>query len=55
MDRQYEHLFIGDSDYHGFLPNDSGERVDPVAEKGVKFNSGFRIEEGGLKSLEFKI
>jgi len=37
MDRQYEHIFIGDSDYYGFLPDDADERIDPVAEEGIEF------------------
>jgi len=37
MDRQYEHIFIGDSDHYGFLPYYTGERIDPVAEKRIEF------------------
>jgi len=35
MDRQYEHIFIGDSDYYGFLPDYPDERIDSMAEKGI--------------------
>jgi hypothetical protein len=37
MDRQYEHVFIGDSDHYGFLPYHAGECIDTVAEKRIEF------------------
>jgi len=36
MDRQYEYVFAGDSDHHGFLSHHSGERIDPVDKKGIR-------------------
>ena len=36
MDRQYEHVFIGDSDHYGFLPYHAGECGDTVAKKRIE-------------------
>ncbi len=35
MDRQYEHVFVGHPDHHGFVSHYSGERADPMDEKGI--------------------
>ena len=35
MGRQYEYVFVGNSNYYGFLSYYPGECVDQVAEKGV--------------------
>ena len=35
MDRQYEYIFIGDSDRHGFLSYHTGEYGHSVAEKRI--------------------
>jgi hypothetical protein len=35
MGRQYEYVFVGDSDYHGFLSYCPGEYIDQVAEEGM--------------------
>jgi len=35
MDRQYEYIFVGDSDHHGFLSYHTGEYAHSVAEKGI--------------------
>jgi hypothetical protein len=35
MDRQYKYVFVGDSNYYGFLSYCPGECIDQVAEKGV--------------------
>jgi len=40
MDRQYEYVFAGDSDHHGFLSHHSGERIDPVDKKGIGRTEG---------------
>ena len=40
MDRQYEYIFAGDSDHHGFLSHHSGERIDPVDKKGIGRTEG---------------
>lgn len=29
MDREYQYLFVGSRDYHGFLSHHTGECVDP--------------------------
>jgi len=36
MGCQYEYVFAGDTDYHGFLPHHPGQWADPVVEKGVR-------------------
>ena len=36
MDRQYEYVFVGDSNYHGFLSYYPGECIDQVAEEGIR-------------------
>ena len=36
MDRQYQYVFIGDSDYHGLLSHDPIEYADPVSEEGMR-------------------
>jgi hypothetical protein len=36
MDRQYEHVFVGDSNYHGFLSDNASECIDPLAEKRMR-------------------
>ena len=35
MDRQYEYIFVGDSNYYGFLSYRSGECIDKMVEKGM--------------------
>jgi hypothetical protein len=35
MDRQYKYVFVGDSNYYGFLSYCPGECIDQVAEEGV--------------------
>ncbi len=35
MDRQYQYVFVGDSDYHGLLSYHTGECIDPVVKKGM--------------------
>ncbi len=35
MDCQYEYVFVGHPDHHGFVSHYSGERTDPVDEKGI--------------------
>jgi hypothetical protein len=47
MDRQYEYVFAGDSDHHGFVSHHSGERIDPVDKKGIR-EFGLRISECGM-------
>jgi hypothetical protein len=42
MGRQYEHVFIGDSDHYGFLPYHAGECIDPMAEERIR---GFQIAD----------
>jgi len=53
MDRQYQYVLVGDSDYHGFLSHDPIEYADPVSEEGIRrFQIGdFRlwIEKSPLK------
>jgi hypothetical protein len=49
MDCQYEYVFVNPFDYYGFLPYHTGECVDPLAEKGVRFDCRFRIAECGIK------
>ena len=49
MDRQYEYLFVGDSYYHGFLSDDTGECLDPLAEKRMR---QFQIANCRLRNLE---
>ena len=36
MDRQYEYVFVGNSNYYGFLYYRSGECIDQVAEEGIR-------------------
>ncbi|MBM4340805.1 MAG: ROK family protein [Deltaproteobacteria bacterium] len=36
MDRQYEHIFTGDSDHHGFLSHHSDQRFDSLDQEGVE-------------------
>jgi len=52
MDRQYEYVFIGDSDHHGFLSHNSDECTDPIFEKGIDklpiAEFGLRIEESEI-------
>lgn len=36
VDCQYEYVFAGDPDHHGFVSHHAGERVDTVAEKGIE-------------------
>jgi hypothetical protein len=36
MDRQYQYVFVGDSDYHGFLSYCPGECIDQVAEERIR-------------------
>jgi hypothetical protein len=43
VDCQYEYLFVGDSHYHGFLSDDTGYCIDPLAEKGMRITAE-RIE-----------
>ena len=47
MDRQYQHIFIGDSDHHGFLSHNAVKRIDPMAEEGIVSiaDCGIRIAE----------
>jgi len=35
MDCQYKYVFVGDSNYYGFLSYCPGECVDQVAEEGI--------------------
>jgi hypothetical protein len=35
MDCQYEYVPIDPSDHYGFLSHHTGERIDPMAEKGI--------------------
>jgi hypothetical protein len=35
MDRQYQYLSVGDSDYYGFLSHHTSEFIDPMVEKGI--------------------
>jgi hypothetical protein len=35
MDRQYKYVFVGDSNYYGFLSYCPGECIDQVAEEGI--------------------
>jgi hypothetical protein len=50
MDRQYQHVFIGDSDRHGFLSHNADECIDPLFKKGMISiaNCGIRIEESEI-------
>ncbi len=47
MDRQYQYVFIGDSDYHGFVSYDPVEYADPVSKEGMR---RFRREQDGFIS-----
>ena len=38
MDRQYEYVFAGDSDHHGFLSHDPGRCTDPLVKKRIGKN-----------------
>ena len=51
MDRQYQYVFIGDSDHHGFLSHDPVEYADPISEEGVR---RFQIEAEFRKFLGVK-
>ena len=55
MDCQYEYVFVNPFDYYGFLPYRTGECVDPLAEKGVRFDCRFRIAECGIKDPHLPI
>ena len=35
MDRQYQYVPVGDSDYHGLLSYDAGQRIDPMDKEGI--------------------
>jgi hypothetical protein len=35
MDRQYEYVFVSDSNYHGFLSYCPDECIDQMAEEGM--------------------
>ena len=50
MDRQYEHVFVGDSNYYGFLSYYPGECIDQVAEERI-----ILIVDCRLKNLKSEI
>jgi len=55
VDCQYQYLFVGDSDYHGFLSHHTGKRFNPLVEKRVIGKTlliadfGLRIEKSELR------
>ena len=46
MDRQHQYVPIDPSDHYGFLPDHTGEWINPVAEKRVKL---LRWNDGALE------
>jgi len=54
MDRQHEHIFVGDSDHHGFLLDHTGKCIDPIFEKGIAPHWGLRNSDCGLENLKSK-
>lgn len=47
MDRQYEYVFVGDSNYYGFLSYRSGECIDKMVEKGMINHGRQKAESSG--------
>ncbi len=52
MDRQHEHIFVGDSDHHGFLLDHTDKCIDPIFEERIAPPLG--IAEFGLRIDESK-
>jgi hypothetical protein len=47
MDCQYEYVPVDPSDHYGFLPDYTGDCIDPMAEKGIDLIADF-----GLRNAE---